>query len=522
MIVIWGGNPVSTQVNVMTHVARARKARGSKLIVVDVYRTPTVAQADIALIIKPGSDGALALAVMNVLITENRLDRDYLGRYTDFDPEVERHIRTRTPQWAADITGLSVAEIIAFARLYGATRKSFIRVGFGFTRTRNGASAMHAVSCLPALTGAWSEKGGGAFFLSFDKQQWGLNTSLINASDAIDPSVRILDQSRIGAVLCGEADALGGGPPVEAMLMQNANSATVAPSTAKVLKGLAREDLFLVVQEQFLTATARYADIVLPATMFVEHDDIYYGLGHTHLTFGPKLVEPRGEARPNSHTVRELSRLLGAKHASLDLSDRELLDHALLSGGMASFTEAAKLGWIDRALPFEAAHFLNGFPQPDGKFHFKPDWSRVGPGHEVMPRIADWSSHYERADARHPYKLVCPPARNFLNSTFSQTPTSLAKEGGPCVRLHPSAAQREGVSEGSQVRIGNARGSVVLRARLDAGQQEMTLIVEGIWPAEAFLEQRAINTLIGDDPVPPNGGAGFHDTAVWLEAVKCA
>lgn len=522
LIVIWGGNPVSTQVNVMTHVARARKARGSKLIVVDVYRTPTVEQADIALIIKPGSDGALALAVMNVLITENLLDRGYLGRYTDFDPEVEAHIRTRTPQWAAEITGLSVAEIIAFARLYGATRRSFIRVGFGFTRTRNGASAMHAVSCLPALTGAWSEKGGGAFFLSFDKKQWGLNTSLINASDAIDPSVRILDQSRIGAVLCGEPDALGGGPPVEAMLMQNANSATVAPSTAKVLKGLAREDLFLVVQEQFLTATARYADVLLPATMFVEHDDIYYGLGHTHLTFGPKLVEPRGEARPNSHTVRELSRLLGAKHASLALSDRELLDHALLSGGLASFAESAKLGWIDRALPFEGAHFLNGFPQPDGKFHFKPDWSRVGPGHGVMPRLADWSSHYERADARHPYKLVCPPARNFLNSTFSQTPTSVAKEGGPCVRLHPSAAQREGVSEGAQVRIGNARGSVVLRARLDAAQQEMTLIVEGIWPAEAFREKRAINTLIGDDPIPPNGGAGFHDTAVWLEAAKRA
>src|SRR5215510_9470591 len=143
LIVIWGGNPVSTQVNVMTHVARARKARGSKLVVVDVYRTPTVERADIALIVKPGSDGALALAVMNVLITEGLLDRDYLSRYTDFDPAVEAHIRTRTPQWAAAITGLSVAEITAFARLYGTTRKSFIRVGFGFTRTRNGASAMH-------------------------------------------------------------------------------------------------------------------------------------------------------------------------------------------------------------------------------------------------------------------------------------------------------------------------------------------------------------------------------------------
>ena len=517
LIVIWGGNPVSTQVNVMTHVARARKARGTRLAVVDVYRTPTVEQADIALVLNPGSDSALALAMMNVLLTEGMVDRGYLARHTDFDAEVERHILTRTPQWAAGITGLGVEDIIAFARLYGTTRRSFIRVGFGFTRTRNGSSAMHAVSCLPAMTGSWAQRGGGAFFLSFDKSQWGLDTSLINGSDAIDPTVRVLDQSRIGAVLCGEAEALRGGPPVEGMLMQNANSATVAPSTGKVLKGLGREDLFLAVQEQFLTPTARQADIVLPATMFVEHDDIYYGLGHTHLTFGPKVVEPRGEARPNSHTVRELGRLLGAKHPSVAMTDLELLDHALSCAGLGSYSTASKPGWVDRALPFERAHFLNGFPQPDGKFHFKPDWSKVGPGHELMPMMADWSARYERADLRHPYKLVCPPARNFLNSTFSETPTSIAKECGPRVRIHPDAAMREGVEEGSRVRIGNDRGSVVLTATRDDGQQATTLIVEGIWPADAFEEKRAINTLIGDDPVPPNGGAGFHDTAVWLQ-----
>ena len=516
LIVIWGANPVSTQVNVMTHVARARKSRGTKLVVVDVYRTPTIEQADMALVVKPGTDAALALAVMNVLLTEGMVDRAYLARYTDFDADAERHILTRTPQWAAGITGLSVEQIVAFARAYGATRKSFIRAGFGFTRTRNGASAMHAVSCLPAMTGAWAQKGGGAFFLTFDKELWGLDATLVNATDAVDTSVRMLDQSRIGAVLCGEPDALRGGPPVEAMLMQNANSATVAPDTAKVLRGLGRDDLFLAVQEQFLTPTARFADIVLPATMFVEHDDIYYGLGHTHLTFGPKLVEPRGEARPNSYTVRELGRLLGGKHASYAMTDVELLDHAL-GGTGASFAATAKVGWIDRALPFERAHFLTGFPQPDGKFHFKPDWRRVGPGHEVMPAIADWSGRYERADAQHPYKLVCPPARHFLNSTFSETPTSIARERAPRVRIHPGAAAREDVSEGARVRIGNHRGSVLLTATLDEGQQETTLIVEGIWPAEAFEEKRAINTLIGDDPVPPNGGAGFHDTAVWLQ-----
>jgi anaerobic selenocysteine-containing dehydrogenase len=519
LIVVWGANPVSTQVNVMTHVARARKARGTKLAVVDVYRTPTIEQADRALVLRPGTDAALALAVMNVLLSEGMADRAYLARFTDFDTEVEKHIRARTPQWAAQITGLGAEEIVDFARLYGKTKKSFIRAGFGFTRARNGPCAMHAVSCLPAMTGAWAEQGGGAFFLTYDRSFWGIDTTLLHGLDVLDTSVRILDQSRIGAVLVGEADALRGGPPVEAMLIQNANSATVAPDTSKVLRGLGRDNLFLAVQEQFMTPTARFADILLPATMFVEHEDLYYGLGHTHLTYGPKLIEPRGQTRSNSFLVREVGRRLGSRHRSFTMTDAELLDDALQRGGLPPLAEVAKIGWIDRALPFERAHFLDGFPQPDGKFHFKPDWKRIGPAHARMPAIADWSQDYEQSDAEHPYKLVCPPARNFLNSTFSETPTSMAKEGGPVLRMHPDAAHKLGIRAGVRVRIGNRRGSVVLKSALDAGQHKATLIVEGIWPASAFEEKRAINTLIGDDPVPPNGGAAFHDTAVWLRPI---
>jgi anaerobic selenocysteine-containing dehydrogenase len=518
LIVVWGGNPVSTQVNVMTHVTRARKDRGAKLVVVDVYRTPTVEQADMALIVKPGTDAALALVVMNVLLSEDMVDRAYLRKYTDFDAEVERHIMTRTPQWAAEITGLSVDEITAFARLFGSTPRSFLRPGFGFTRTRNGAAAMHAVSCLPAMTGAWQHEGGGGFFLNFDSKIWGVDTSFLYALDAIDPDVRIMDQSRIGAVLCGDPDALAGGPPVMAMLMQNANSATVAPDTSAVLKGLSREDLFLVVHEQFMTPTASYADIVLPATTFVEHDDLYYGLGHTHLTYAPKLIDPLGEARPNSFVVRELAKRLGAEHPSLALDDHEVLDAALTRGGLPPLAEVAETGWVDRALPFEQAHFLDGFPQPDGRFHFKPDWSQVGSDHVRMPAMPDWSTDFERPSETCPFKLVCPPPRNFLNSTFSETPTSIAREGGPRVRMHAGVARDMGFAAGDRVRIGNARGSVVLAAEIDDGQDAQTLIVEGIWPAQAFEEKRAINTLIGSDAVPPNGGAAFHDIAVWLKA----
>ncbi|MGI9408937.1 MAG: molybdopterin-dependent oxidoreductase, partial [Hyphomicrobiaceae bacterium] len=451
LIVMWGGNPVSTQVNVMTHVARARKARGTKFVVVDVYGTPTVEQADMALIINPGSDGALALAVMNVLVAEGFADREYLAAYSDFDDDVARHIMTRTPEWAAEITGLEPQQIIDFARLWGRTPRSFLRAGFGFTRTRNGSAAMHAVSCLPTMTGAWQHEGGGGFFLTYDTQFWGLDTNFLHALDTIDPDTRILDQSRIGAVLCGNEEALQHGPPVTAMLMQNANSATVAPDTAAVLQGLSRDDLFLVVQEQFLTPTARHADIVLPATTFVEHDDLYYGLGHTYMTYGPKLIEMQGEARPNSFVVRELAKRLGAEHPSLALGDAEALDRALVGGGLPSLAEVAQVGWIDRASDFRQSHFLDGFPQPDGRFHFKPDWAAVGPYVSAMPQLPDWSPFFEQATDRHPFKLVCPPARNFLNSTFSETPTGIAREGGPRLRVHVDAAREHRIADGQRV-----------------------------------------------------------------------
>ena len=438
LIISWGGNPVSTQVNVMTHVARARKTRGAKFAVVDVYRTPTVEAADIALIVRPGTDAALALGMMHVLLAEGLVDRDYLARYTDFDEATEQHIRSRTPAWAAQITGLSEREIIDFARLYGQTPRSFIRAGFGFTRTRNGSAAMHAVSCLPAVTGAWQHKGGGAFFLTYDKDLWGIDTTILHGLDAIDPDTRILDQSRIGAVLTGDAEALRGGPPVTAMLMQNANSATVAPESALVARGLARDDLFLVVHEQFMTATARYADIVLPATTFLEHDDMYFGLGHTFLTYGPQLIEPLGGARSNHDVVCALAQRLGAKHPGFSMSARELLDDGLTRAGLPGIEEVGQIGWVDRTLSFEKAHFLDGFPQPDGRFRFKPDWQSIGPQHARMPAMVDHSDDFEQTTASQPFKLVCPPARNFLNSTFTETPTARQeRDGRACACIHP-------------------------------------------------------------------------------------
>ncbi|MEZ5844116.1 MAG: molybdopterin-dependent oxidoreductase [Hyphomicrobiaceae bacterium] len=518
LIVVWGGNPISTQVNLMTHITAARRKRGAKLVVIDVYRTPTVEQADVPVIIRPGTDGALALALMHVLLRDGLADREYLARFTDFDSDVERHIATRTPAWAARITGLDEAMIEELAQLYGATKRSFLRLGFGFTRSRNGAAAMHAVSCLPAVTGAWRERGGGAFFITWDRSDWGFDPTVAHALDRVDSSIRVLDQSRIGAVLTGDRHALKGGPPVHAMLMQNANPAEVAPGSRLVRQGLARDDLFLAVHEQFMTPTARFADIVLPATMFVEHDDIYAAYGHTHMTFGPRLVAPPGEALSN-HDVRSMiGRSLGADHPCLHMTAGELIDDGFARAGLGGVAAIAETGWLDRARSFEESHFLNGFEQVSGRFRFRPDWSAIGPVPGRLPNIADWMDDYEGPDDAHPLKLVTPPARHFLNSSFTETATSVKKEGGagPAVRVHPATAQALDIRDGGLAHIGNRRGDVFVTARFDDGLLPGTLVVEGIWPAASFPGGKGINTLVDERPVPPNGGVGFHDTAVWL------
>ena len=524
LVVVWGGNPVSTHVNLMSHIRRARKDRGAELVVVDVYDTPTVQAADRALILRPGTDGALALAMMHVVLAEGLADRNYLARLTDFDADIERHILSRTPAWAAAITGLAEQDIIDFARLYGRTKRSFLRLGLGFTRSRNGAVAMHAVSCLPALTGAWQEEGGGAFYARLE--DWGLDLNLAHGLDLDDPAIRSLDQSRIGPVLTGAPGALEGGPPVTAMLIQNANSAEVAPDSRAVRAGLARDDLFLCVHEQFMTATARYADIVLPATTFLECDDFYMGWGHSALTVGRRVLEPFAETRSNHDVVCGLAKRLGAESPAFDMSAWELIDATLQRSDKGSADAAAEKGWIDCNHPFEDAHFLNGFPTLDGRFHFRPDWAAVGPYHAGMPELPDHWTVTEAADDTRPFRMVAPPARTFLNSSFTETAGSQRREGSPTVLIHADDAAAHGIADGDEVRVGNDRGGVTLTARLADGLLPGTVIVEGIWPGDSYSDPAgggmSINQLVSAEAVAPVGGVAFHDTAVWIRPVKRA
>jgi anaerobic selenocysteine-containing dehydrogenase len=524
-LVIWGTNPVNTQVNVMTHAMRARKERGAKIVAIDVYMNATMKQADMALLVRPGTDGALACAVMHVLFRDGHADWDYLNRYTDCPQELAEHLKSRDPAWASAITGLSVEEIEAFARLVGETKRTYFRLGYGFGRQRNGVVNMHAASCIAAVTGAWQLEGGGAFHNNGAIYHW--RKSLIEGLDAVDPTIRSLDQSQIGRVLTGDAEALRHGPPVTALLIQNTNPISVAPEQELVKRGFAREDLFVCVHEQFMTETALMADVVLPATMFMEHDDLYQGGGHQYFQLGPKLVDPPGECRSNHDVICALAERVGAEHRGFTMEPREIVDWTLQNSGWGTIEDLETQVHIDAQPSFRQAHYLDGFAYRDGRFRFKPDWTKVpnandgpmGPWTE-MPSLPDHWGVIEEATEEHPFRLATSPARQFLNSTFTETPTAVAKERRPEVMIHPLDAQPQGIADGDWVKLKNARGDMFLRARLFEGVRRGVLIAEGIWPNAAHPYGRGINTLTGADAVAPYGGAAFHDNRVALEKAE--
>ena len=524
-VVIWGTNAVATQVNVMTHAVRARKERGAKIVAIDIYRNGTMEQADMALVLRPGTDGALAVAVMHILLRDNLADRDYMASHTDFSPAFDAHLKTRTPEWAAAITGLSVAEIEAFAHLVGTTAKTYFRLGYGFTRQRNGSTAMHAALSIPAMTGAWRHRGGGAFHSN--SGAWKLDKSLIEGTSLKKGNPRELDMSEIGKVLTGDAKALKGGGPVKALFIQNTNPMNVSPEQGLTRAGFARDDLFTVVHEQFMTDTAKMADIVLPATMFLEHNDYYRRGGHTRVLFGPRLIEAPGETRSNFDVVNELLRRLGVDHPSVHITDREMVAETFKRSGFGDLDEIEPRGFVESPVSDARSRFADGFAWPDGRYHFAPDWQAVADrkGYtwvcdpSEMPGFADHWDVTERVDAETPFRLATSPSRSFLNSSFAETAGSQKRQPTPTVMIHSADAADLGIAEGDAVLLGNRRGEVDLTATFFDGMQRGVLIAEGIHPNSAHRGGKGINTLIGSDPVKPFGGAAFHDTSVWVRKV---
>jgi anaerobic selenocysteine-containing dehydrogenase len=522
LVVIWGTNPVNTQVNVMTHAVKSRKERGGKIVAIDIYNNGTMKQADLALCLRPGTDGALACAVMHILFRDGYANWPYLEKHTDCPRELEAHVKSRTPEWASAITGLSVAEIETFAKMIGTTPRSYFRLGYGFARQRNGAHNMHAALCIPTITGAWAHEGGGAFHNNGAIYHW--DKTMIEGLDVADPSVRTFDQSRIGDVLTNNPKDIGQGPPVTALFIQNMNPVQVAPEQRKVKAGFARDDLFVCTHEQFMTPTAELSDIVLPATMFLEHDDVYQGGGHQHILLGPKLVDAPGECWSNHDVIAALAKRVGATHPGFDMSPRQLIDWTLQKSGWGTLENLEAKKWLDCQPDFETAHYLKGFAYPDKKFRFKPDWPNapasrkydVGIGH-TMPRLPDHWDVIENADAQHPFRLATSPSRDYLNSSFNETPSSQKKAGKPRAKLHPDDLEALGLTDGQKIRMGNERGEIRLHAESFPGVRRGVVIVESIAPNADFENGEGINTLTSADQAAPYGGAPFHDNHVWVK-----
>ncbi|MBT4403488.1 MAG: molybdopterin oxidoreductase family protein [Acidiferrobacteraceae bacterium] len=520
LIILWGTNAASTQINVMTHTLKARRERGAKIVVIDTYNNATAKQADLFLCVRPGTDGALACALMHVLFRDGKADRDYLQEFTDCPETLKTHLASRDPAWAEKISGVPASQIETLASMIGSTPKTFFRLGYGFTRQRNGAANMHSALSIAAVAGSWRHEGGGAFHNNGDIYHW--DKTLIEGLDYRDPQIRVLDQSRIGPILTGDRQDLGDGPRVTALLIQNTNPMSVAPDLNRVHEGFAREDLFVCVHEQFMTETAQVADIVLPATMFLEHDDLYQAGGHQHITLGPKIINPPEECRSNHEVICALAKRLDANHAGFDMSPRELIDRTLCDSGWGNLENLEEKRWIDCQPEFRDAHYLDGFAHADGRFHFSPDWNALmphgfGPSNTVMPTLPDHWNVIEEANSEMPYRLVTAPARHYLNSTFTQAPTSKRRQRRPSAMLHPDDARDLKIATGDTIRLGNLRGEIQIGAEVIETAQRGVVIVESIWPNHAFAGGKGINVLTGADPVAPVGGAAFHDNRVWIQ-----
>ena len=518
IIIIWGGNPASTQVTFMKHVQNARKNNNAFLIVVDPYLTKTAKLADLHIKLKPGTDGALACGIMKILFDKKTVDYNYMEKFSRGFKELEEHLKSKNFEWASNITGVPNYDIEKIVSLISKTKKVYFRLGYGFTRQRNGSFNMHAVTCISTVLGSWKELGGGAFYTNGGIYK--INKELIEGISYKKKHIRDLDQSRIGSVLTGDLNALKNRTSVKALFIQNTNPLVVAPETKLVRKGFERKDLFICVHEQFMTETAKYADILLPATSFVEHNDIYIAGGHQHLTYGPKLIKNIGNSLSNHEVINKLAKKLGSKRTIFNNSEEEIIDKTLKLSKLCDLKTLKKEKFIDLQPDFETSHFINGFGHKDKKFHFNPTWKNNNDDFNKSFNLPDHYTLIEDTDDIHPFKLVTAPAHNFLNSSFTETITSKNIEIKPKIKIHPKDMKKLKISNNEIIEIGNKRAKIKIHTETFDGLLEGVTVVEGIWPNEFFIEGYGINTLVGSDSPEPAGGAVFHDTAIWIKKVK--
>jgi anaerobic selenocysteine-containing dehydrogenase len=506
LIVIWGSNSIGSNLH-FWRIAQEAKRNGAKLVCIDPRRSETAEKCHEHIALRPGTDAALALALMHELIVHGWLDQDYIERYTLGWDALKARALQWSPERAAEVCGVPVEQIRQLARDWGTTQPAAIRLNYGMQRVRGGGNAVRAIACLPALTGAWRHRAGGVLLSS--SGHFPVKRAALQRPDLLgERRPRTINMSTIGDDLLRSASPTFG-PQIEALIVYNSNPVAVAPESGKVVQGFAREDLFTVVLEHFQTDTADYADFILPATTQLEHWDIHTSYGHTDVLLNRPAIAPVGGARTNTDIFRALAQRMGFDDPCFAESDENLCRSAI--GDEKDFEQLLEHGFASLPVP-DAPFAQGGFPSPSGKCEFFSQ-RLADQGLDGLP---DHLPNYEAAgsDPRYPLAMISPPGRNFLNSTFVNVQSLRDIEAEPVLEMHPQDAAARGVADGMVVKVFNDRGTYHCKVRLNQRARPGVVNGMGIWWRKLGLNGTNVNELTSQHLTDLGRAPVFYDCLV--------
>jgi anaerobic selenocysteine-containing dehydrogenase len=511
LILIWGSNSIASNLHFWTF-AQAAKRAGAKLIAIDPRRTETAEKCHQHLALRPGTDGALALGLMHELITHDWLDHDYLARHVEGWPALRERALQWPPERVAEVCGLTADEVRGLARDYGSTAPAAIRLNYGMQRVRGGGNAVRLIALLPCLTGAWRHRAGGLLLSASGWFKPVRNDAWLQRPDLLaGRRPRSINMSTIGDDLLRPASA-DFGPRIEAVVVYNSNPVAVAPESRKVAAGFAREDLFTVVLEHFLTDTADHADYVLPATTQLEHWDVHTSYGHTSVLINEPAIAPRGQSRSNAEIFRQLAARMGFDEACFADDDLTLARHALTEA--VDFEQLRREGWYQLPLP-DAPFAEGGFPTASGKA------VACAPGVPLPDHLPNHESvaSTPALAARFPLAMISPPARNFLNSSFVNVKSLRDIEGEPLLELHAADAAARGLRDGQPVRVFNDRGEYHCTARISHRARPGVVNSLGVWWRKLGRNGTNVNELTHQQLTDLGQAPAFYDCLVEVAAL---
>jgi anaerobic selenocysteine-containing dehydrogenase len=515
LVMLWGANVLSTHPHLWRSILEARK-NGAAVVAIDPIRTRTAAACDVHLAPVPGSDAALALGLLNVVLSEGSEDREFIAQRTLGWESFRERILEFPPARAAAIAGLPVESVVDLGKRLAETRPTGIRIGIGIQRHAGGGMAVRTITCIPGVTGDWRHPGGGVHYDT--RGFFGLDWAALWRDDLRMRETRTLSMTRLGEGLLDLDD-----PPVKVLFVYASNPMASIPHQNKVRRGLMREDLFTVVMEHVMTDTARYADIVLPAAMPIEQRDLLIAYGHLYLAWNEPAVLPPGECLPTTEIFRRLARKMGLDNQELYDSDEDMARQLLASGhpslGGITLDELKARGWMRLDYPDPFVPFANGFPTPSGKMEFVCErMAEAGLDPVAGYTPAHESSQQDTPLARgYPLALITPANHYFLNSIFSNVPRQQRRAGAPTVLIHPEDAEPRGIAAGDEVRVGNARGSFLAVAEVsDRVRPGVIASTKGRWPGHV-KGGATVNATVDERDSDMGGGAVYHDNRVRVD-----